>query len=68
MEIKKIKRGDRLQLALTELNVGESIKVPYRYFSENSIRATISQLKVDRPLGYDINTKSNVAATITRTQ
>ena len=29
MEIKKIKRGDRLQLALTDLNVGESVKVPY---------------------------------------
>lgn len=45
MEIKKIKRGDRLQLALTDLNVGESVKVPYRFFSENSIRATASQLK-----------------------
>lgn len=30
MEQRKIKRGDRLQVALLELNVGESVKVPYR--------------------------------------
>lgn len=68
MEIKKIKRGDRLQLALTDLNVGESVKVPYRFFSENSIRATASQLKADKAVKFDINTRSNVAAVLTRTQ
>jgi len=67
MEIKKIKRGDRLQVALIELSVGERVKVPYRYFSENSIRSTVSQLKVGKPLDFDINTQSNVAAIITRT-
>lgn len=66
MEIKKIKRGDRLQLTLTELSVGNSIRVPYRLFSENSIRATASQLKADKAVEYDINTRSNVAAIITR--
>ena len=44
MEVKKIKRGDRLQVALLELNVGDSVKVPYRHYSENSIRATVTQL------------------------
>ena len=68
MEIKKIKRGDRLQLALTDLNVGESVKVPYRFFSENSIWATASQLKADKAVEFDINTRSNVAAVLTRTQ
>lgn len=62
----QIKRGDRLQLALTELNIGDSIRVPYRYFSENSIRATASQLKADKAVEYDINTRSSVAAVLTR--
>lgn len=70
MEVKKIKRGDRLQVSLIELNVGDSIKVPYRYYSENSIRATITQMKAkeDNCAVYDINARSNVAAIITRTQ
>lgn len=71
METKKIKRGDRLQVALLELNVGESVKVPYRHYSENSIRATVTQMKKakdDNPVEYDINARSNVAAIITRTQ
>lgn len=71
METKKIKRGDRLQVALLELNVGESIRVPYRHYSENSIRATVTQLKKtkdDNPIEYDINARSNVAAIITRIQ
>lgn len=66
MDIKKIKRGDRLQVALTEMNVGDSIKVPYRCYSENSIRSTISQLKQDSTVAFDVNTRSNVAAIITR--
>lgn len=70
MEQKKIKRGDRLQVALLELAVGESVKVPYRHYSENSIRSTVTQLKKSRedPIGYDIDARSNVAAIITRTQ
>lgn len=70
MDIKKIKRGDRLQVALLELNVGDSVKVPYRHYSENSIRATVTQLKkgCENPIGYDIDARSNVAAIITRTQ
>lgn len=66
MDTKKIKRGDRLQLALIELAVGEEIKVPYRFFSENSIRSTVSQLKADKAVDFDINTRSSVAATIKR--
>lgn len=68
MEIKKFKRGDRLQVTLMELAVGECVRVPYRYFSENSIRATASQLKSNKAVEYDINTQSNVAAIITRMQ
>ncbi len=69
METKKIKRGDRLQLALIELNIDESIKVPYRHYSENSIRATVTQLKKNHDgIEFDINARSNVAAIIKRTQ
>lgn len=66
MEIRKISRGDRLQPALLELNVGESIKVPYRYFSENSLRSTASQLKVSSGVEFEINARSTSAAIATR--
>lgn len=66
MDIRKIKRGDRLQLALVELAVGESVKVPYRHYSENSIRATTTKMKMENGLEYNINAQSNVAAIITR--
>lgn len=71
MEVKKIKRGDRLQVSLVELAVGESVRVPYRLYSENSIRATITQMKKandGNAAVYNINARSNVAAIITRTQ
>ncbi len=71
MEVKKIlRRGDKLQVSLLELNVGESIKVPYRHYSENSIRATVTQLKRkdNNPLDFEINAKSNTAAILKRTQ
>ncbi len=71
MEIKKIlKRGDKLQVSLLELNVGESIKVPYRHYSENSIRSTVTQLKRKdkNPLDFEINAKSNTTAILTRIQ
>lgn len=68
MEIKKIQRGDRLQPALLELSVGESMKVPYRFFSENSLRATASQLKISAGAEYEINARSNTAAVVTRTK
>lgn len=66
MEIKKISRGDRLQPALIELAIGESVKVPYRFFSENSLRATASQLKASSELEFEINARSNTAAIVTR--
>lgn len=66
MVVKKIKRGDRLQVSLLELNVGEQIQIPYRIFSENSIRATVSQMKQNNPASFEVNTKSNYAAVITR--
>lgn len=66
MEIRKISRGDRLQPALLELNVGESIKVPYRFYSENSLRATASQLKASQGAEYEINARSTTAAIATR--
>lgn len=63
---KKLKRGDRLTLALADLQVGESMSVPYRLFSENSIRSTVVQFKSGKNLSFEVNAKSNVAAIITR--
>lgn len=66
MKIPKIKRGDRLRVTLLNLEVGDAVKIPYRIYSENSIRATVSQLKLSHPVKYDINVKSNLVAIITR--
>lgn len=68
MEIKKMQRGDRLQPALLALSVGDSIKIAYRLFSENSLRATASQLKVSSGAEFEINARSNTAAIVTRTR
>lgn len=67
-ETKKIKRGDRLQASLFELAVGETLAIPYRCFSENTIRSTLSQLKLSHPMRYEVNTKSNSTAIVTRTE
>lgn len=66
MEIKKIKRGERLQIVLTGLGIGEAVKVPYRHYSENSIRATASQLKSEGAYEFNVNARSSTAAVITR--
>lgn len=66
MEVKIIKRGDRLQIALMELEVGETLRVPYRYYSENSLRVTITNMKVYSSKRYSINAQSNIAAMVTR--
>lgn len=70
METKKIKRGDRLQIALKELAVGESVIIPYRLYSENSIRATVCKMRKEDTASfrYEIDSRSNTAATITRTE
>lgn len=68
VDFKKIKRGERLQPSILELKVGESIQVPYRLFSENSIRSTISQMKANYPHEFNVNARSSMAAVITRTQ
>ena len=67
METKKIKRGDRLQVALKELSVGDTLIVPYRLYSENSIRATICKMKKEDANLYEIDSRSNIAAAIKRT-
>lgn len=68
IEIRKIQRGDRLQPALAELELGMSLKIPYRFYSENSIRATLSQLKLDRAMRFKANTASHIAAIVTRVE
>lgn len=68
MNIKKIKRGERLQPALLELQVGDAVEVPYRFYSENTLRVTASQLKVDRGIVIEVNCRSPKLAILTRTQ
>lgn len=66
MYTKKIKRGDRLTLALSEMKVSDTISIPYRFYSENSIRSTIVQYRSDKDVAFDINARSNTAALVTR--
>lgn len=67
MEIKKFRRGDRLQLVLMGLAEGESVSVPYRYHSLNSIRATASQLKSAKGASFTVDARPLTAAVVTRT-
>lgn len=65
-KIKKIKLGERLQTAMIEMAVGESLEIPYKFYSANTIRATASQLKLNNGLEYEVNTRGDKLATITR--
>lgn len=64
---KKIQRGDKLTPALTALNVGESLLVPYRLYSENTLRCRVSNIKLSSGLEFTVNARSNVSASVTRT-
>lgn len=66
MEIKKIKRGDRLQTLLLDLEVGDVAEVPYKFYSANTIRATATQLKTDKGIGFEVNARGEKNAIVTR--
>ena len=67
MVIKKIDKGEKLRTALLELGIGESVQIPYRYYSEPTIRVTKAQVKKETGTDYEIKTNGNVAAVLTRT-
>lgn len=68
MKNKKITRGEPLQTALLEMNVGDVLEIPFKFFSANTIRATASQLKYDKSVTYEVNARGEKAAIVTRTQ
>ncbi len=68
MDTKKINRGDRLQPALLELEKGQSLRVPFKFFSENTLRATAAQVKASTGMVFEVNARANTHAVITRTE
>ena len=64
--IKKISRGDRLQPALLDMAVGDCLEIPYKQYSANSIRVTATQLKFDRDIEFEVNTRGDKVAIVTR--
>lgn len=65
MEIKKFNRGDKLRATLLEMEVGDKVKIPFRLYSENTLRVTKAQIKRELGLDFEIST-SATAATFTR--
>lgn len=66
MESKKLSKGEQLQTAMLELEAGEVLEVPYRFYSENTIRATASQLKFGKGVAYSVETRGAKSAFVTR--
>lgn len=65
-EINKVKRGERLLPSLIELEIGSSVEVPFRLYSENSIRSVASRLKATQGVEFEVNVRSARCAVLTR--
>lgn len=60
---------DKLKPAIRELNVGDTLEVPFKWYSAYHVRTAASQLRRDEGLGLSTNCSSNPTATIvTRTK
>lgn len=62
----KITRGDRLQVALLNLEVGQQAEIPFKLYSANTIHSMAAQLKAGRGLVYEVNTRGEKTAIVTR--
>lgn len=63
---KEIKKGELLQPTLLDMSVGEAIRIPFKLFSENTLRSMASQIKFKFGMSFDVNTRSNTTAVVTR--
>ncbi|MDE7081640.1 MAG: hypothetical protein K2O78_08315 [Muribaculaceae bacterium] len=66
MKIKKIGNKDSLNPALVGLDMGETLEIPFKLFSEKTIRATASQIKANGVAGFEVNARGDKAAYVTR--
>lgn len=69
MLYKKLKKGDKLSLAMAELEeVGDQIEVPFMYYSDASIRTAASKYNRDfAPNKVKVNRKpGGINAIVTR--
>lgn len=61
----KLSKGDRLLTLMAVLDVGDELVVPFRFYSENSIRATVSS---QRQAKFTVEARSNVRAVVRRVE
>lgn len=47
MTEKSIKKGDNLSVFLVDMGKGDRLMVPYRFYSESSVRVTASRASVN---------------------
>lgn len=63
---KRIKKGESLKVALSELEAGETLTVPFRLFSENCIRVMVSNFKLESGRTFKANCRSASELVVTR--
>ena len=66
MKIKKIGNRDSLNPAMIGLSIGEVLEIPYKLYSEKTIRATASQIKASGVAGFEVNARGERSAFVTR--
>lgn len=60
---------EKLKPAIRELAVGDSLEVPFKWFTSYYVRTAATQLRKEEGLGLSTNCSSNPTATIvTRTK
>lgn len=64
--MKKMQNYETLTSALLSLNDGESVEVPYKMYSERSIRSYVSQLKSKYSITFSVNSRGSKSAVITK--
>jgi hypothetical protein len=66
MENFKLKKGERLSLALSVLNIGDKLEVPYKLCGEQAIRTATWRVKRDTGANFEVNSKGSDKAIVTR--
>lgn len=62
----KLKKGEKLSVALQELAAGDTLEVPFRQYSEASIRVAAYKHSKDSGIRLRVNVLRNDRALVTR--
>lgn len=67
MSLRKLKKGEKLSLALSEMALDDILEVQYMYYSDPSIRSAVTKAQRDfTPRKFSVNRKGAVKAVVTR--